>query len=86
MEDKENHEYKINLEKGFVRLDFLVEDIKKIIEFDGEYWHRFRKERDDEKDEAVSKLGYEIFHVKESDYHNDPDGVLRECLEFVGIN
>lgn len=78
-----NNEYV--LENG-LKPDFLILDIKKIIEFDGDYWHgekRGNKERDLQRDIKIKNLGFDIFHVKEKDYKKDPKGTLEKCLNFL---
>ena len=68
-------------------LDFYVEDVNKVIEFDGDYWHgegRGNVERDKLRDQNLIDLGFtEILHVKERDFKADPEKVIAECVAFV---
>jgi len=66
--------------------DFLIRDTNKIIEFDGDYWHgeaRGNKERDRIRDEKIKESGYKILHIREKDYNNNPNDVIKRCLEFI---
>ena len=84
-----NFEYEVLLEDGIHRffLDFYVKDVNKVIEFDGDYWHgekRGNQQRDKEREQKLKQLGFtNIFHVKESDYRNDPKKILNDCIEFI---
>ena len=84
-----NAEYEVVLEDGIHRffLDFYVKDNNKVIEFDGDYWHgekRGNQQRDKEREQKLKQLGFiNIFHVKERDYKNDPEKVIKECIEFI---
>lgn len=66
--------------------DFLIEDIKCIIEFDGDYWHSISKgniARDKKRDLQIKNSGYDILHISENDYKKDKNNVLKRCLEFI---
>lgn len=72
----------------------------KIIEFNGDYWHRNPKiylesEADETTlniwyndklriDELVG-LGYEVLVVWEMDYYSNHDEVIKQCLKFLGV-
>jgi len=79
-----NKEYFIRLDKdnfSLVFLDFKLR--KKIIEFDGEYWHKNTKEKDELRDYYLNEKGYEIFRVKEIDYYKNKSIIIDECLKFL---
>lgn len=84
-----NHEYILELKKEkYCRPDFLVEDIKKIIEFDGSYWHdsvkgKGKGEKELERERLIKNEGYKILHVKEKDFYVNEDEVVKKCLEFL---
>lgn len=85
-EDKtgRNHEYNLDLGDSFAKPDFIKGN--KIIEFDGDYWHgeaRGNQERDRLRDEKLTSLGYEVLRVKERDWKQDQESVIKECLEFI---
>lgn len=85
-ESGKNNEYNIKLKKSYVKADFLVKDLRKIIEFDGDYWHgekRGNQERDRLRDKAIKSMNYEIFHVSEKEYKLNPDNIVKECIKFI---
>lgn len=82
-----NQEYRLILHDGSLVLpDFICLDTKKIIEFDGDYWHSEKianpaKELD--RDERIKKSGYSILHIKEYDFNKTRDYVITKCLNFL---
>lgn len=66
--------------------DFFIKDTKKIIEFDGDYWHgqaRGNQLRDKERDEVLLSEGFQVLRVKERDYKNNPNQTVKECIEWL---
>lgn len=59
----------------------------KIIEFDGDYWHSKEHQKciDVKRDKFLKSKGYDILRISESDYYNNPDGVINKCLKFLGV-
>ena len=84
-----NNEYLLRLSDRVVLPDFYDESTKRIIEFDGTYWHgehcirHTNKDRDAQRDESLLKDGYEVLHIKEEDYLSNPDQVVDLCLSFL---
>lgn len=81
-----NNEYKLKLNEILVLPDFLILDSKKIIEFDGVYYHRSTPEnakRERRRDKALVKEGYKILHVNEKDYRENPDKIIEQCVVFI---
>jgi NADH:ubiquinone oxidoreductase subunit C len=84
-----NNEYRLSLSNRIILPDFLDLKNKKIIEFDGTYWHNEKqiknptKLRDFERDQLATQNGFFVFRVKEDDYRKNPTKVLQECLEFL---
>lgn len=86
MVEYQNKEYVLKLEKSYIRPDFIILDKKKIIEFDGEYWHGQRDPnniREAARDTKIIKEGYTILHVKEVDYKQNKQKVIEECISFL---
>ena len=57
-----------------------------IIEFDGDYWHSKQvanPTREQKRDNGIKSLGYEVLHVKEKDYKDNPQKVVDKCLTFL---
>jgi hypothetical protein len=81
-----NNELRLKLDKLLLP-DFIDTNSKKIIEFDGTYWHglvgRGNKNRDEERDEIYKKYGYLIHRVNENDYKFKKEKVIEECLNFL---
>lgn len=82
-----NHEY--IFETGgtsFIKPDFIVRDIGKIIEFDGDYWHgkgKGNRMREQERDKRITDCGYYVYHVKEFDFKNNPEETIKNCINFL---
>jgi hypothetical protein len=84
--------------KGF-DIDIYVPELRKGIEFDGDYWHsleglkRSRPTWSNEdleiyhklKDEHFKSKGIEILHIKEEDWLHSKEDCLKICLEFLGF-
>ena len=86
LEDYKNKEYILSLGNTYVRPDFICLTRKKVIEFDGDYWHSEKRgniQRDQIRDNAIVNAGYEILHVTERNYNSDPNKVIEECLNFL---
>lgn len=81
-----NHELKLKLEKVILP-DFIDVKKRKIIEFDGTYWHgkvgHGNKEREAERDTILFNNKYEVLHINELDYKNDKNGTIEKCLIFL---
>ena len=81
-----NHEYRIVFEK-LILPDFLDNSQKKIIEFDGVYWHgvtgRGNKTREEIRENILEKGGYKILHINENDYKKQPEEIVEKCLNFL---
>lgn len=86
-----NNEYRLKLPERVLMPDFINLKTKKIIEFDGTYWHgeymikNPNKLRDEVRDKILIKNGYEVLHIKEYDYKNDKAGSIKKCLEFLNV-
>lgn len=81
-----NNEYRLKLNRVFLP-DFIDIKNKKIIEFDGIYWHgkvgRGNKKRDTEKIKSYIMNGYSVLSICEKEYKNDKNGVIEKCLNFL---
>ncbi len=86
LDDGTNSEYRLRLCNRIILPDFFIKDINKIIEFDGVYYHKNNPEnnkREKDRDDAILRSGYEVYHVNELEYYKDPDLVINNCLEFI---
>ena len=87
--NNENHEKVMSTGIGTVKLDFVVESAKSVIEFDGDYWHgekRGNQKRDSIRTKAIEDIGYKVLHIKERDYNNNKDAEIKKCVEFIYEN
>lgn len=85
--NEHNQEYRLKLHDGTIVFpDFICLDTKRIIEFDGDYWHSERvanpsKERD--RDKRIINSGYSVLHIKECDFKKHKQRVIDECITFL---
>lgn len=65
--------------------DFLISDLKLIIECDGEYWHRssFAKNRDLRKDKFLMVNGYEIYRFTEKEIKESKGNCVQRIVESL---
>lgn len=84
-----NYEYGIKLKTRMILPDFYDESSRKIIEFDGTYWHSEKVKKspnrisDVERDALLIKEGYKILRIKEEDYKSNPEKTVNQCLIFL---
>lgn len=86
IDNGKNNEYRLNLKDRIILPDFFIKDIRKIIEFDGIYWHKNtpeNKTREMKKDIAIIENDYDILHIREDDFIKDPDKEIKKCIEFI---
>ena len=80
-----NNELRLKLE--YVALpDFIDIRSKKIIEFNGEYYHNntiIRARTDKDRTDMLERNGYSVHHVSESDYKKDKENVIKQCIDFL---
>jgi hypothetical protein len=88
-EDKKsfkNKEYRLKLSKSWINPDFILVDKKKIIEFDGDYWHSERVANPGssaERDRRIIEAGYSVLHIKECEFRSNRQKVIQECLNYL---
>ena len=41
------------------------------------------KLREKERDNSILNAGYEVLHIKESDYREDPEREIKKCIDFI---
>jgi hypothetical protein len=85
-----NHEYRLSLKDRVVMPDFYVEETKKIIEFDGVYWHDYKRrnkreneKREIERDESIINSGYQILRISELEWEKSPLETIKKCLDYL---
>lgn len=82
-----NHESRLKLSTRVVLPDFLDKLQKKVIEFEGTYWHgevgRGNKTKDEERHRLLEENGYKVFCVSEKDFYDNRERVIEQCLNFL---
>ena len=81
-----NKEYRIRLSDKLFSLDFVDIDNKKVIEFDGDYWHSeslVNPEREKERERILKEHGYSILRIREQDYKRSKSHTVSTCLKFL---
>ncbi|NJO62835.1 MAG: DUF559 domain-containing protein [Richelia sp. RM2_1_2] len=85
--DLVNRECRLVLDTKVIMPDFIDLETKRIIEFDGEYWHgKFNKanpERERKREEILVKNGYKVMRVFEPFYIKDKQKVIQQCINFL---
>lgn len=83
-----NHEYfYISEDTSHFFFDFLLKSKKRIIEFDGDYWHsnkiKGRLESDAKREKALKNAGFDILRISERDYKKHPVAMVYEAVQFL---
>lgn len=69
-----------NLNKYRYHIDFIIGN--KIIEYNGEYWHK-NKSKEISKNKFFRKKGFYILNIMDSEYKKEPDKVIDKCIKFL---
>tara|TARA_R110000772_G_scaffold2410_2_gene8407 strand:+ start:26386 stop:27357 length:972 start_codon:yes stop_codon:yes gene_type:complete len=81
-----NYEYRLKLNESFILPDFFIPKLKKIIEFDGTYYHRptpENKKREKRRDDNIKNSGYYVLHISEYDYNKNKELTIQKCIDFI---
>ena len=46
-------------------VDIVLDDLKVVVEFDGEYWHRKKVDKDRQKTALMEEAGWQVIRVRE---------------------
>ena len=68
--------YKLKDKNGVIEVDIFLSDIKTAIEYDGEYWHRKRKNYDKVKEDRLKALKIKLFRIVESNVNRIVDNCI----------
>ena len=83
---KNNEYFHISESNKNFFFDFYFPLQKKIIEFDGDYWHgeaRGNQQRDIERDNILISEGFKILRIKERDYNKNKQETINKCITFL---
>lgn len=86
MKKYQNKEYFLRVENSFIRPDFIDLEKRKIIEFDGDYWHSPKIAnplREQMRDKKIVDAGYKVLHIPEYKYKQNKEQVIQECIKFL---
>lgn len=81
-----NNEYRLSLLNSVILPDFIDLAKRKIIEFDGTYYHRSTPEnslREEKRDKMILESGYQVLHISEYDYKNNKQEIINKCVAFL---
>lgn len=82
-----NKEYVLVLSTTTIRPDFIDLSSKRIIEFDGDYWHSSNvtanPEREKNRDDAIISNGYSVLHITENSYKKNKEATIQQCITFL---
>ncbi len=79
--------YKMNQYIGKYEVDFLLEDLKLVIEANGKYFHT--KEGISRKSNYLHDMGYRVIQISGSDIMNRPNKVIRKIklkIKNISLN
>lgn len=87
-ESGKNHEYCIETDSSYCKLDFYIPELKYCIEFDGDYWHGEKKgnlNRDNAREFEIKKKTPDItiIHIKERDYKANKEQTVNMLVEDI---
>lgn len=86
MKAYKNKEFRIMIEGRGMLLDFVDIKTKRVIEFDGDYWHSDAKVnpiREKERETLLKSEGYLLLRIREQDYKKDKQGTIDKCIQFL---
>lgn len=82
-----NNEAKFIIEKNeYFKQNYILCDFKcenKIIEFDGEYWHKNSIEKDKNRDNYLLTKGFKTLRISDNEYINDEEKIVNKCINFL---
>jgi very-short-patch-repair endonuclease len=81
-----NNELRLTLD-SVILPDFIDTAQKKVIEFDGVYWHgeigHGNIQRENLRDNMLIKYGYKVLHINENDYIKNKQQTIELCRKFL---
>ena len=64
-------------------VDVLIDDKKTVIQWDGEYWHskKINKDRDNSQDKYLAKCGYKVLRYTDKQIKKDREAVKQDIIK-----
>jgi very-short-patch-repair endonuclease len=84
-----NKEYRLKVGPTFIRPDFICLESKRIIEFDGTYWHSrdvVSAEKEELRDKRIHDSGYAVLHIAESDFIKNRQEMIDLCVFYMTMS
>lgn len=69
------------LNNSVIFVDFTLGN--KIIEYDGDYWHKDKLKNDAARDEYLNEIGYEVLRIKHSDVIKNKEKEMCKSISFL---
>ena len=82
----ENEHIEFISPKRRIYLDFLHVPSKKVIEFDGKYWHNKRQEQDSNRDDILKSMDYTVLRIPETYNKALWNKYIIQAVEFIKEN
>ena len=89
---EQNREYVISTNNISIKPDFLMLPDKKIIEFDGIYWHDNKKRNKPEnikremiREKELINIKYNVLRINENEYKNNRELTIQKCINFLNL-
>lgn len=81
---KSRNEFVLKFDDGsWIFLDYVNTKTKKVIEFDGIYWHKGKEEFDAIRDQRIRDSGYEILRVTDKEYCQNKKRIIQKCQTYL---
>ena len=69
-------------------LDFYIPELKKWIEFDGDYWHgekRGNQQRDKQREKLIFDAipGIQLKRIQERAFRENSEQIISECIDWI---
>lgn len=61
-------------------VDFYLPGFRAVVEVDGTYWHKGRKDKDDRKDTYLRACGYQVFRFDEWALKQNPNACVTHII------
>lgn len=67
----------------YYSLDFFIPELNIDIEFDGAYYHKLTKDKDEFRDKRLKDYGIQVLRIKEEEYKEDEQKIVDLCVKWI---